>query len=120
MQGVRNRGILVLIAISFWSVLSLGGMRRIYELPAVEYPEACLDRHIQGTVVLNFKVNSHGKIEDIRVIKEVPACPEFTGAALSAARHARFFPPPPGVRLLRQSIEIPVTFSVSETQETGG
>jgi TonB family protein len=92
------------------------GMRKIYDLPSVAYPEACMDKQVEGTVVLRFKVTPRGRIQDITVAKEVSACPQFTTAALSAVRHAHVYPLPPGVRLLKQSIEVPITFSMGRPE----
>ena len=89
-------------------------MRKIYDLPAVDYPEECLDRKVEGTVVLRFHVTQSGKIKDIKVTKTVPACPAFTKAALTAVRHAKVYPLPAGTRLLRQTIEVPITFAVNK------
>ena len=112
------RGILAALisAIAFGFGSAQAQMRKIYELPSVQYPETCLERHIEGTVVLRFDVTPSGKIKDIRIAKTVAACPEFTGAALSAVRRARVYPLPSGTRLLKQSIEVPITFSVSENE----
>src|ERR1700733_14317942 len=92
----RNSMFLLVAFTLMGSGYARADMRPIYQLPEVAYPEACMDRQVEGTVVLRFKVNSRGKIENIQVTKEVPACPEFTTAALSAVRHARVFPLPPG------------------------
>ena len=101
-------------AVLFASSAAFAQMRKIYELPPVSYPDACLEKHIEGTVVLRFHVEPNGKIRDIAVTKTVPDCPQMTAAALRAVRHAKVYPLPPGTRLLKQSIEVPVTFSVSE------
>ena len=92
------------------------GMHRIYELPSADYPEECLAKRIEGTVILRFHVTSSGKIKDIVVAKTVKACPAFTQAALNAVRHAKVYPLPPGQRILTQTIEIPITFTVSSNQ----
>jgi TonB family protein len=91
-------------------------MRKIYDLPPVAYPDACLEKRIEGTVVLRFHVEPNGKIQDIAVTKAVPECPQMTAAALEAVKHATVYPLPPGTRLLHQSVEVPVKFSISQSE----
>jgi len=62
--------------------------RKRKDVPAIHTP-AALSARVQGTVVLELRIASDGRVSDARALRSVP---ELDQAALDAARQWQFTP----------------------------
>jgi TonB family protein len=58
---------------------------------APEYPDQALDRHISGSVTVEFTIDKRGRTSDVHVIESTPE-DVFDGAAMKAVRAWRYKP----------------------------
>ena len=87
-------------------VIPLGGS-------APRYPEMLRSANVQGTVVMEFVVDTAGRIEPSGVRVVEGAHPLFEAAVRQALRGMRFRPAEAGGHKVRQLVRQPFTFSLS-------
>ncbi len=71
----------------------------------LEYPEAAVNKKIEGRVVLKLHVNKKGRVDKAEVIKGIP---ELNSAAISMTKKLRFRP----AKLDRKKVDAWITFPV--------
>jgi protein TonB len=75
------------------------------------YPKAAQDASVQGTVILEARVETDGHIRNVRVVRSIA---ELDQAALDAVRQWEFAPMRLGGRLVPVIMTICIRFSLSE------
>jgi protein TonB len=91
-----SRASLLLIFVLSAPLAGAAALSSVNETPPVpikqarpKYPKAALERKIEGTVLVEFAIDAHGKVGDARVVESVP---ELDAAALNCAKKWRFKP----------------------------
>lgn len=77
------------------------------------YPEALRNAGIEGTVRLQFVVDTTGRVEQASVKVTSSSNDLFTTAARAAVPRMRFYPAEIGSRKVRQLVEQPITFQIT-------
>ena len=81
-----------------------------YILSEIEYPPVAQERSVEGTVVLEFVVETNGFVTDIEVKKPVGA--GCTEEAIRLIRSTRWQPATLGDKAVRYRMHYPITFSL--------
>jgi len=77
----------------------------------INYPQKAIDQNIQGTVTILFTVDTQGKVENVKIVKDIGGkCGE---EACRAAKTMRFKPAMQNGFAVKQDFYVPVVFSLS-------
>ena len=74
-----------------------------------DYPKGARQRGEQGDVTLEIRVNDRGRVEEVRVVESC-GFPELDGAAVRAAKAARFTPAKAGGEAVPSTARLKLTF----------
>ncbi len=79
----------------------------------IQYPEKARLAKIQGTVILNFIVEVDGTLTDIKLLKEIPNCPECGEEAIRVTKlMPKWLPAMNGNKAIRSNYMLPIRFSL--------
>ena len=81
-----------------------------YFLTELDYPKIALEQSIEGTVILNFVVETNGYVGNIEVKKGING--GCTEEAIALIRNTRWQPAEKNGKLVRYSVTYPITFSL--------
>lgn len=88
-----------------------------YILSELEYPKAALEKNLQGTVILDFVVETNGYVTNIEVKKGLGlGCSE---EAVRLIKASRWQPAELNGKLVRYKITYPITFSILNSSKAG-
>ena len=82
---------------------------RVTKQVAPKYPRAALERKIEGEVVVEFLIDTKGRVSRARVVQSVPGLDE---AAIECVRKWRFTPELRNGRPIAAMARVPVRFKI--------
>lgn len=88
-----------------------GGMNEFYEYLRENfvYPTRCLEKRINGSVIIRFVVEKDGRVSHLVAVEQTPKCPEFSAEAIRIIQSApRWIPGKHEGRYVRSYLEIPI------------
>ena len=92
----------------------VGGMNKFFEyiIDNFVYPARCLDKGINGYVMIRFVVEKDGSVSNATAIQQTPKCPEFTAEAIRVIKNSpRWIPGKQNGNYVRSYLEIPIKMS---------
>lgn len=93
-----------------------GGMVALkkYLTENMRYPKTAEERGIQGKVFLKFKVMDTGKIQDVKVAKGIPDCPECDQEAIRLVENMPLWKPgKQNGKVISMYYNLPITFRLN-------
>jgi len=93
----------------------VGGMDRFLEniRDNFVYPARCLDKGINGDVIIRFVVEKDGSVSHVTAVQQTPKCPEFAAEAIRVIKNSpRWIPGKHNGSYVRSCLEIPIKMSV--------
>jgi protein TonB len=87
---------------------------RVWSPPA-QYPDALRSAGIQGRVVLEFVIDTLGRVDTASVRVLTTSHPEFALAARQVVYGTRYWPARLGGRKVRMQARVPINFTISRS-----
>lgn len=92
----------------------VGGMNKFFEyiIDNFVYPARCLDKGMNGSVLIRFVVEKDGSVSNATAVQQTPKCPEFTAEAIRVIKNSpRWIPGKHNGSYVRSYLEIPIKMS---------